>query len=166
VHWDLSSNPLDMEQREGRIQRYAGLAVRMSLAATLREEVLADPAITHTSPWRRLQELGDRWTDASGLRPWWVLEGAEIQRHVFERPFGRDVVRFAQLRKQRMIYRLTLGQPNQEDFVEVLSRGSEAIRSLLQSLVLDLSAMGIRSVVRGDSEQAESADMALVESSE
>ena len=25
VHWDLSSNPLDLEQREGRIQRYRGL---------------------------------------------------------------------------------------------------------------------------------------------
>jgi len=43
-----------------------------------------------------------------------------------------------------MIYRLALGQPNQEDFIEVLSRGGEATRSLLQPLVLDLSAMGLR----------------------
>jgi hypothetical protein len=36
VHWDLSSNPLDLEQREGRVQRYAGLSVRRRLSAELR----------------------------------------------------------------------------------------------------------------------------------
>ncbi|GJE19455.1 hypothetical protein AIGOOFII_4203 [Methylobacterium marchantiae] len=44
-----------------------------------------------------------------------------------------------------MIYRLALGQPNQEDFIDVLSLGGEATRALLQPLVLDLSAMGLRS---------------------
>jgi hypothetical protein len=43
-----------------------------------------------------------------------------------------------------MIYRLALGQPNQEDFIGVLSRGGDATRMLLQPLVLDLSAMGLR----------------------
>jgi len=148
VHWDLSSNPLDLEQREGRIQRYAGLAVRRRLAATLRDEVLRDSALADGSPWLCLQGHAESSVDASGLRPWWVLDGAEISRHVFERPFGRDVVRFAQLREQRMIYRLALGQPNQEDFIDVLSRGGEATRELLQPLVLDLSAMGLRQRMR------------------
>lgn len=146
VHWDLSSNPLDLEQREGRIQRYAGLAVRRRLSAMLRDEVLRDVTAAEGSPWQCLQRHADRFGDTSGLRPWWVLEKAEISRHVFERPFGRDVARFAQLREQRMIYRLALGQPNQEDFIEVLSRGGEATRALLQPLVLDLSAMGLRSI--------------------
>jgi len=144
VHWDLSSNPLDLEQREGRIQRYAGLAVRRRLAAMLRDEVLRDSTMADDSPWRCVQRHAERSVDVSGLRPWWVLDGAEISRHVFERPFGRDVARFAQLREQRMIYRLALGQPNQEDFIDVLSRGGEATRMLLQPLVLDLSAMGLR----------------------
>jgi hypothetical protein len=43
-----------------------------------------------------------------------------------------------------MIYRLALGQPNQEDFIEVLSRGGAATRAVLQPLVLDFSAMGLR----------------------
>ena len=43
-----------------------------------------------------------------------------------------------------MIYRLALGQPNQEDFIDVLSRGGEATRALLQPLILDFSAMGLR----------------------
>ena len=144
VHWDLSSNPLDLEQREGRVQRYAGLAIRRQLSEVLRDEVLSDPVMAEGSPWRCVERHAERFVDASGLRPWWVLDGAEISRHVFERPFGRDVARFAQLREQRMIYRLALGQPNQEDLIEVLSRGGEATRSILQSLVLDLSAMGLK----------------------
>ena len=28
VHWDLCRNPVDLEQREGRIQRFGGLAIR------------------------------------------------------------------------------------------------------------------------------------------
>lgn len=144
VHWDLPSNPLDLEQREGRIQRYAGLAVRRRLSAQLRDAVLADCATSRNSPWLSMEQHAQRFVDSSGLRPWWVFDGAEIRRHVFERPFGRDVVRFAVLREQRMIYRLALGQPNQEDFVEVLSRGGEAARKLLQPLALDLSAMGLR----------------------
>jgi hypothetical protein len=144
VHWDLSSNPLDLEQREGRIQRYASLAVRRRLAATLRDEVLSDLTIGNSSPWQCVLKHAERLVDESGMRPWWVLDGAEISRYVFERPFGRDIVRFDQLREQRMIYRLALGQPNQEDFIDVLSRGGDATRTLLQPLVLDLSAMGLR----------------------
>jgi hypothetical protein len=144
VHWDISSNPLDLEQREGRIQRFAGLAVRRQLATQLRDNVLNDSAIAGGSPWQFLQRHAERLVDASGLKPWWVLDGAEIQRYVFERPFGRDMIRFAQLREQRMIYRLALGQPNQEDFIEVLARGGAATHKLLRPLVLDLSAMGLR----------------------
>ncbi|SPA36248.1 Helicase [Cupriavidus taiwanensis] len=144
VHWDIPSNPLDMEQREGRIQRFAGLAVRRQLARELRKEVLRQAVAKGFSPWRLIEELSGRCVDKTGLRPWWVTDHADIQRHVFERPFGRDISRFAQLQEQRMIYRLALGQPNQEDFIAVLSRGSVAIHEILQTLVLDLSAMGVR----------------------
>ncbi len=144
VHWDLPSNPLDLEQREGRIHRFAGLAVRRRLSALLHNEALQDAVEKGGSPWNHLARQAEKLVDASGLRPWWVLEDAEISRHIFERPFGRDISRFAQLREQRMIYRLALGQPNQEDFVEILAHGGEATRLLLRPLVLDLSAMGLR----------------------
>ncbi|WP_373503245.1 hypothetical protein [Aestuariivirga sp.] len=109
-------------------------------------DVWSDPDKADGSPWKRLAKLADSHSDVSGMQPWWVLEGAEITRHVFERPFGRDIARFAQLKEQRMIYRLALGQPNQEDFLEILSRGGAATRTLLHPLVLDLSAMGLRQV--------------------
>jgi hypothetical protein len=32
MHWNLPSNPIDLEQREGRINRYKCLAIRQDLA--------------------------------------------------------------------------------------------------------------------------------------
>ena len=32
-HWNLPSNPVDIEQREGRVHRYKGLVIRSNLAA-------------------------------------------------------------------------------------------------------------------------------------
>lgn len=154
MHWDLSSNPLDLEQREGRIQRYAGLAVRRRLSCLLGEQVLAGATACDRSPWHRLQDQAEDLVDESGLCPWWVLEKAELRRYVFERPFGRDMVRFARLREQRMIYRLALGQPNQEDFIDILSRGGEATREVLRPLVLDLSAMGLRQAITSTRDDA------------
>ena len=87
VHWDLSSNPLDLEQREGRVQRYAGLSVRRRLSAELRDEVLRDPALADSSPWRSVQRHAERLVDVSGLRPWWVLDGAEICSSRLRTPF-------------------------------------------------------------------------------
>ena len=33
VHWNLPANPVDLEQREGRVHRYKGHAIRKNLAA-------------------------------------------------------------------------------------------------------------------------------------
>src|SRR6185503_10353426 len=49
LHWDLCSSPLDLEQREGRIQRFGGLSVRTALAETLRTQTL-DTAGATASP--------------------------------------------------------------------------------------------------------------------
>jgi hypothetical protein len=46
---------------------------------------------------------------------------------------------------------LALGQPNQEDFIDVLAQGGAATRAVLRPLVLDLSAMGLRQVGRENS---------------
>jgi hypothetical protein len=122
VHWDLCSNPVDLEQREGRIQRYGGLATRQAISTRLGGEALhsLDPG---ESPWHRLAELADRHLgDDSGLAPWWLCDGAEIERYVFDVPLSEQAHRLRRVQEQRLLYRLVLGQPNQEDLVEVLSR--------------------------------------------
>ena len=50
THWNLPSNPVDLEQREGRIHRYKGHAVRKNVAAAFAAEALRR---------RRLGCLGD-----------------------------------------------------------------------------------------------------------
>jgi hypothetical protein len=78
---------------------------------------------------------------SSYLSPWWVLSGTGVTRYMFELPQGRDIARFARLREQRFIYRLALGQPNQEDLLVMLSNTTSERLMILKSLALNLSAI-------------------------
>lgn len=142
VHWDLCSNPLDLEQREGRIQRFGGLAVRRRLAVA--GNMGAHPvSASCTSPWDAVAAHAEATlSDDTGLSPWWVLRGAGVTRYVFDLPRSRDTQRFMRLKEQRLVYRLALGQPNQEDLIEILARGGPEAQGLLRPLALDLSAIG------------------------
>ena len=40
VHWNLPSNPVDLEQREGRIHRYHGHAIRKNIAQSVGNDVI------------------------------------------------------------------------------------------------------------------------------
>jgi len=160
LHWDLCSSPLELEQREGRIQRYAGLAVRRRLAALLQDE-LGDGATGGGSLWDRIEGAANaRFGNASGLSPWWVLENAHVERFVFNLPQSRDLEKFKLLKEQRLIYRLTLGQPNQEDLLEFLSSGGPKVTALLKPLALDLSAFA-RTKEKASHPQRESAAESL-----
>jgi hypothetical protein len=86
AHWDLASDPVSHEQRQGRIQRFGGIAVRKAIADLLGGEVLSPSEMT-TSPWVRLADVAENTlADESGLRPWWILKGAETQNIVFSVP--------------------------------------------------------------------------------
>ncbi|HEF4840342.1 TPA: hypothetical protein SAO52_005135 [Burkholderia vietnamiensis] len=140
AHWDLCPSPVELEQREGRVHRFAGLMVRKKLAEELGGQALGSTQ-RHQSPWAKLETLAaDRFPAGSGMSPWWQLSGAAIHRYVFRLPMSRDIERFKTLQEQRLIYRLALGQPNSEDLVASLATGSQETRKLLQSLVLNLSA--------------------------
>ena len=141
THWDLPSSPVDLEQREGRISRFGGLVVRRPLALTVGANALADSARIGGSPWCHLERHAQTYLgDVAGLSPWWLLEDAAIERYSFSLPQSRDLARFARLRQQRFLYRVVLGQPNQEDLVDLLARGDEERIKVLTALTLDLSA--------------------------
>ena len=120
AHWDLPGNPVDLEQREGRVDRYAGLAIRRVLAS----EFAPDRAAVESgcSPWEVLADRSERAhrNDPAGLAPWWIVEGARVQRLIFDVPLSEARARFEDLRQQRLLYRLTLGQPDQSDLVRAL----------------------------------------------
>ena len=123
LHWDLCPSPLDLEQREGRIQRFGGLSVRSALAAKLRQRTLAE-AGEKTSPWTILAEHAERefGGDASGRSPWWTCPGEKIDRLFVVLPQSRQRIRFEELSRLRWLYRLALGQPHQQDFIETVSQ--------------------------------------------
>jgi hypothetical protein len=139
VHWDLASDPVSHEQRQGRIQRYAGLAIRMAIAQQLRTAALTGIA-AHSSPWTELAKVADaNLADASGMKPWWILPGAATENILFTVPTSEQEARFKWLQEQVLLYRLTLGHPNQEDLLEVLRRNGDLSREQVRNSALELS---------------------------
>ncbi len=72
VHWNLPSNPVDLEQREGRVHRYKNHAVRRNLASALGTTAIADTAVGE-DVWERLFQLGSSGRDE--MVPCWVYPG-------------------------------------------------------------------------------------------
>ena len=138
LHWDLCPSPLDLEQREGRIQRFGGLSVRSSLAGLFRGHALRE-AGPRSSPWRVLADHADQHfsADSSGLSPWWSCPNEKIERVFVVMPQSRQTIKFDQLSRLRWLYRLALGQPHQLDFIETVMQMTDDGR---QNYILSLSA--------------------------
>ncbi|MDE0659257.1 MAG: helicase-related protein [Gammaproteobacteria bacterium] len=121
MHWNLPSNPVDLEQREGRVHRYKGHAVRKNVAAKHGATVLrACPK----DPWRSLFEAAeeDSSTDG-GMVPYWLFplqDGAHIERHVPALPLSRDASQLEALKRSLAVYRMVFGQPRQDDLMAFL----------------------------------------------
>jgi hypothetical protein len=139
VHWDLCRNPVDLEQREGRIQRFGGLSVRRAIAKQVGTKAMASRA-QGESPWARIAGLADgEMSDASGLAPWWVCPGGNVSRYVFSVPTSEERHWLHWVREQRLLYRLALGQPNQEDLLEILSSKAGMDPGSVRQAVINLS---------------------------
>jgi Helicase conserved C-terminal domain len=117
VHWNLPSNPVDLEQREGRVHRYKGHAIRRNLAARHRTDAFGADTI---DPW---QAMFDSATHAdSDLQPYWVFHGpAKIERHVPAMPLSSETERLHELVRLLGVYRLAFGQPRQDELLAALA---------------------------------------------
>ena len=143
IHWNLPGNPQDLEQREGRINRYKCLSVRRNIAK-LYEDVFG---------WKDMFERGrtELSVNDSGMIPFWYLpldhgRFAEmkkagrierIERIVPMYPLSEDVERYENLINVLTLYRLTMGQPRQEDLVKMLSKTSSP--EIIDKLIFQLS---------------------------
>lgn len=122
VHWNLPANPVDLEQREGRVHRYQGHAVRRNVAAGYgaRPETAASG-----NPWPTMFDLAaaDRPDGGNDLYPSWTppLAGnARIERYVPSLPLSRETNALRRLLRTVGAYRLVLGQPRQSDLLRYL----------------------------------------------
>ena len=141
VHWNLPGNPVDLEQREGRVHRYKGHAVRRNVAA-----VHGEAALGSWSPgddlWKLIFERADRAARNAGdtdLVPHWIAAGdCRVERHVPLLSHATEVAAFERLKRQLAAYRVVFGQPRQEELISLLDR-SDLPLDILQALTIDLS---------------------------
>jgi len=151
IHWNLPSNPVDLEQREGRIHRFKNHAVRRNVASAYGGELGSDQS---ADPWAALFEraVADRDESENDLVPFWLFSvpgGACIERHVPTLPLSRDLARIDALRRSLTVYRLAFGHARQEDLVAyLLARfGPQEAQRLAGELSIDLCPANLAALV-------------------
>jgi len=132
-HWNLPSNPVDLEQREGRIQRFKGHAVRRNVAADVGLAGIRDRWDGRGDPWDMLFDLAAERVEnlVGGLIPYWIYEGesddaARVERRVPMLMMSREVGQLQRLKRGLALYRLAFGQPRQEEMLAFLGETSGA----------------------------------------
>lgn len=121
VHWNLPGNPVDLEQREGRVHRYKGHAVRKNVAQAFEEAAFTSD---DADPWSAVFAAAAeaRPAGTSEIVPSWVFtvpDGATIERYVPALPLSKEASRYRRLRKTVGAYRSVIGQPRQEDLLRL-----------------------------------------------
>lgn len=156
VHWNLPSSPVDMEQREGRINRYDCIAVRQNIAGNNKiEDILRtnEKDDRHENNlWRfifkeylvnvlfNIQNILNQ-----GSSPHWLYEGRnklELKGHVFLYNFSKDVEKNERLKNELACYRLAFGQPLHNNMMECLIKDvgdMERYKDYLTMHMIDLS---------------------------
>ncbi len=139
MHWNLPSNAIDLEQREGRINRFKCLAIRQNVARKY------GTTIGHNSNdcWDSLFDaaVAERKEGQSELIPYWCFgenQEVKIERLLPLYPISKDTLRYDRLIKVLSLYRLTLGQTRQEDLLEYVFNNFEN-PEILKGYFIDLS---------------------------
>ena len=140
VHWNLPANPVDLEQREGRVHRYKGHAIRKNVADKHRCRGVRPTVV---DPWEAMFGGRPQCPAARAPRHGAVLglRGFRpIERHI---PFLPSAAKLSNLLAYAIpgAYRLVFGQPRQEDLVEYLRErmSPETLESLVQQLRINLT---------------------------
>ena len=139
VHWNLPSNPIDLEQREGRINRFECLAIRQNVAKRYGNITFKSNVWNELFQEAKRRESSDKSSD---LIPYWGLKETKdiirIERIVPMYPFSRDQEAYKRLIKILSLYRLTLGQARQEELLEYLIQNDKN-KDDLEELFMNLS---------------------------
>lgn len=130
---------MDFEQREGRIARYASLAVRQSLGRRHGAEALV--RAQRDSPFLSLLDIAaEQPSGRTGLERWWLPEQGRPVSVSFDWRFSLRSERKEKMLKELLYYRLALGQPDPEAFMNMLKKVG-ANQGNLRDLAINLSAL-------------------------
>jgi hypothetical protein len=147
LHWNLPSNPVDFEQREGRINRFKNLAIRQNLSIKYRNLLTS---INHAEVWDQLIDWAVKMEkgDKSDLVPYWHIEPTNIfiERQAPTIPYSKEAKKLRNLLKTISVYRIALGQPRQEELVNYLieNLSEEDIKRVQSELLINLSPYRFR----------------------
>ena len=152
VHWNLPSNPIDIEQREGRVNRYKSLVVRRRATEYGNSHGLdLDQTSDSGDYWEALFAEIDRRSEnrTSDLTPYWHIPSgtAQIERLVPMMPMSREEARLDEALKILSLYRLAFGQPRQEELLGNLVRrefSEEDWEKIRSALVINLAPLNQR----------------------
>lgn len=154
VHWNLPSNPIDLEQREGRVNRFKGLVIRQQIAQRYGTLLSRDDleSIDFWDDLFRIAAFMERDGDSKcELVPFWHVETEGTEKYRIERiipfyPFSRDRAKLTATIRTLAIYRLAFGQPRQSELIEHLLKHipQSKIPDIRKSLLIDLSPISYR----------------------
>jgi hypothetical protein len=137
LHWDPPPGPVALEQREGRVDRYASLAIRRTIAEYIRGSGVQ---MIRKSPWEMLARYAVKDVkDTSGLEPWWIYRSAQPTHLRFEIDNSEISRRWNEVHEERGHYRLVLGMPNQNDLLGELTKMGSWDPEKLQQACLNLA---------------------------
>lgn len=148
-HWNIPSNPVDFEQREGRVHRYKGHVIRRNIARRFPFQSVAERISVFTDIWHILFEEACKSREAgqNDLVPFWIFNGEgsyKIMRHIPALPLSREIEQIDNLYRSLVLYRMVFGQPRQEDLLNLLRTIFDGdVTDELMSLKIDL-APGMR----------------------
>jgi helicase-like protein len=151
VHWNLPSNPIDIEQREGRVNRYKSLVVRRRATEFAESHGLDLDQPDTRDYWESLFSEIDRLSEnrISDLTPYWHIPSgtAQIERLVPMMPMSREEARLDEALKILSLYRLAFGQPRQEELLDNLVKrdfSADDWEKVRNALVINLAPLNQR----------------------
>lgn len=138
-HWNLPRNPVDLEQREGRIHRFKGHVIRKNVAS---EFNILD--FKNGDVWDELFKAASNAhkDESSDMIPYWIFDSEfKVERNVPIIPYSKDDQHFQALLRTLARYRLAFGQPRQDELLKVLEDNEDfqLDGDTLKQLMIDLS---------------------------
>ena len=131
-HWNLPTNPVDFEQREGRINRFNNFMIRKNIMRSQSEKKYGSENKRfiwdlHLENATESSHRNDRYN--LEMSPNWVYTSNEekkdmLHRHILDLPCSNDRDKYKRLIEDLSLYRLALGQPNQREFMDKLRKNN------------------------------------------
>jgi len=160
MHWNLPANPIDVEQREGRVNRYKGLVIRQGISEKYKKHLAGVKGPAWDLLFQQAEQQEGKNKNKPELVPYWHIEPESIhlERLAPMIPYSREVQQMQRIIRTLTLYRLTFGQPRQEELVEALSKEltEEELAEIRNKLLINLSPIEYQQAEDPNSSEQES----------